>query len=33
MGTVVGELQGLAHDAFPSLDSIETLALPGDDDI
>jgi len=28
MVTVVGELQGIAHDAMPQLDSIEQLALP-----
>lgn len=32
MSTVVGELQGLAQDALPSLNSIESLALPGDED-
>jgi hypothetical protein len=31
MVTVVGELQGIAHDALPQLDAIDTLALPSDD--
>ncbi len=29
MVTVVGELQGIAHDSLPQLDSIDALALPG----
>ena len=33
MVTVVGELQGIAHDAMPQLDSIEQLALPDADAI
>lgn len=28
MATVVGELQGIAHDSLPQLDSIDELALP-----
>jgi hypothetical protein len=36
MTNVVGELQGIAHEALPQLESIETLGLEGselDDDI
>jgi hypothetical protein len=36
MTNVVGELQGIAHEALPQLESIETLGLEGselEDDI